>query len=75
MKDPEAMKLVIKQGVINSADKWALILQAAGWSVVSWGGQACLLQSPVQIPQRVCLHPAVPSMTWQEGKAMINNSF
>lgn len=73
MEDPEAMKLVIEQGVIASADKWALVLQAAGWSVVCRGGQTGLLQSPVQISQRVCLHPAVPSMAWQEG--IINKDF
>lgn len=72
VEDPEAMKLVIEQGVIDPADKWALVLQAAGWSVVSRGGQTGLLQSPVQISQRVCLHPAVSSMAWQEGQAIIN---
>lgn len=30
MEDPETMKLVIEQGVVDSADKRALVLQAAG---------------------------------------------
>lgn len=37
--------------------------------MVSRGGQTGLLQSPVQVSQRVCLHPAVTSMAWQEGQA------
>lgn len=72
MEDPETMKLVIEQGVVDSANKRALVFQAVGWSVVSWGSQAGLLQSPVQISQRVCLHPAVPCGAWQRKRKALN---
>lgn len=72
MEDPQAVELVVQQGVVDSADKGALVLEAAGRSVVSRGGQTGLLQSPVQIAQRVGLHPAVPTVAWQDGPTIIS---
>lgn len=65
MEDPQAVKFVVQQGVVNSPNKRALVLQAVGWSVVR---QIRLLQRAVQIHQRVRLHPAVTPVTWQDAQ-------
>lgn len=66
VEDPEAMDFVVQQGVVDSSDKRAFVLQPAGWPVISWAGQTGPLQSAVQIPQRVRLHPTLPSVAWNK---------
>ena len=56
----EPVELLAQQGVIGAPDEGALVLQACAGSGVRARGQTGPLQSPVQVPQRVSLQPALP---------------
>lgn len=74
VEDAQTVQFVIEQWVIDSADKWAFVLQAAGGSVVSRGRQAGLLQSTVQVTQRVRLHPALTWVPCDKDKTVSNKT-
>ena len=65
------MELLAQQGVVGAPDEGALVLQARAGPGVRAGGQTGPLQSPVQVPQRVGLQPALPLAVWPDNNGRI----